>query len=141
MSVIRIPGGVRTTAFALAVAALSGCFTVHDEPAKNLGKDVEEHVVVSNFGWCLFGIPLVCGNEKLDSWCPVTFFKDEVDPSYGYAKLLARAKAKNCTLDSVEVRYTDDLLCKWLMEFPVPWILPYYESNISAVLVKKGGAK
>jgi len=140
MSVKRLSGGkcLATLAFA---AALSGCFSVDVERSSALGAKAEEHVVISNYGWCLLGIPIVCGNENLDSWCPITFFKDEVHPSYGYAKLLARAKAKGCTLTDVEVRCDDDLLCRWLLDIPVPWILPYYESNVSATLVKKGGAK
>ena len=119
-------------------AGLAGCFSVDVARSPVLGPEVEEHVVIGNYGWTLFGcVPLVCGNANSDSWCPLTFFQNEIRPELAYEKLIARAEEKDC--DVCDLHFLGDnfvLFDAWYA--PVPWVLVYKETNLSANLVRKG---
>ena len=55
---------------------LSGCFSIDRGP---LIRTNEEHVLISNYGWYLFGlIPLACGNAAEDAPLPFVFFRNDV---------------------------------------------------------------
>lgn len=116
---------------------LAGCFSVEVAKSPVLGPDVEAHVVVSNYGWSLFGcVPIVCGNKNLDSWCPFTFFQDEVKLADVRDCLQEIANASGCDTDDVTVLADNDVLFDAYYA-PVPWIVVYHEANVSAHLVRK----
>lgn len=123
----------------LSLTALTGCFSVDVVSSPILGEDIDSHVVVSNYGWALFGcIPLVCGNENADSWCPFTFFKNEIKPSLAYDKLVSLAEQRRCELTDVHFLSDNDVLFDaWYA--PVPWVLVYKETNLSANLKRSTG--
>lgn len=121
-------------------AGLTGCFSVDIAASPVLGPQVEEHVVVCNYGWNLFGcLPLVCGNENRDSWCPFTFFKDEVSLDLAYAQVAARAKRTGCKVSDLVVNDDRCVMfdCFYVV---VPWVIQYKEVNLSALLVRDGEA-
>ena len=121
----------------LLLAGTCGCFSVDVAESPVLGERSGGHAVVCNYGWTLFGcVPLVCGNEKLGSWCPLTFFKDEIRPELAHAKLIALAKERGCDLADLNLMGDNDVLFDaWFA--PVPWVLVYKETNLSANLVKR----
>lgn len=122
---------------AAVASALTGCFSVDVVSSPVLGDEVDSHVVICNYGWTLFGcVPLVCGNDDLDSWCPLTFFKDEIKPDYAYDKLVAVATERRCGIENLNT-LTDNYVLFDAWYAPVPWILVYKETNISANLVRR----
>lgn len=123
-------------------ATFAGCFSVDVAKSPVLGEEVEAHVVVSNYGWNLFGcVPLVCGNENFESWCPFTFFRNEVRQEIAYAKLEEEANRRNCDLANLMTLGDDAVLFDipvWEYAYaPIPWVLQYHEVNYSAVLVRR----
>lgn len=119
-------------------AALSGCFCADVARSPVLGRDVEAHVIVTNYGWSLFGcIPIVCGNRNEDSWCPFAFFRDDVKLEYVHGRLEKLAKSTGCGLRDVTVLSDNDVLFDAYYS-PVPWIVVYREVNVSANLVREG---
>lgn len=124
----------------LGVLALSGCFVV--DTAKTppiMGEDAVEHVVAYNYGWNLFGcLPIVCGNDNLDSWCAFTFFKDEVRNDLVQAKIIKYAEDHNCDLKDLMLFHDRDVFFDFYYA-PIPWVIQYKEVNCSATLVKKSG--
>ena len=119
------------------LTGVCGCFSVDVVESPVLGERSGGHAVVCNYGWTLFGcVPLVCGNENLDSWCPLTFFRDEIRPELAHAKLIALAEGRNCDLEDLNLMGDNYVLFDaWYA--PVPWILVYKETNISANLVRR----
>ena len=130
----------RSVLAALLPLGLCGCFSVDVAQSPVLGERSGGHAVVCNYGWTLFGcVPLVCGNENLDSWCPLTFFKDEIRPEIAHGKLLALAEQRGCDVEDLHLLGDNYVLFDaWYA--PVPWILVYKETNVSANLVKRGDA-
>lgn len=120
--------------------ALSGCFAL--ESAKTppvMGEDALEHVIVYNYGWNLFGcLPIVCGNADFDSWCPFTFFRNEVRQDLAQAKLVRLAEERGCELRDLLVFNDRDVFFDFYYA-PIPWVVQYKEVNASATLVKRGG--
>ena len=119
------------------LAGACGCFSVDVAESPVLGERSGGHAVVCNYGWTLFGcVPLVCGNENLDSWCPLTFFRDEIRPELAHAKLIALAEDRKCDLEDLNLMGDNYVLFDaWYA--PVPWILVYKETNLSANLVHR----
>lgn len=119
------------------IAALTGCFSVDRVQSPLLGERSAGHVVVCNYGWTLFGcVPLICGNANEDSWCPVTFFKNEIKPELAHAKLIDLAEREKCDIEDLHLMGDNYVLFDaWYA--PVPWVLVYKETNISANLIKK----
>lgn len=121
--------------------SLAGCFTVDEASSPVLGEGVVKHVTVENYGWYLFGcIPLFCGNENLDSWCPVSFFCDEVTPETVYSKLEALADRDECRIENLHVLNDNDVLFE-AYYVTIPWLVVYKDVCFSANLVKKGVVK
>lgn len=122
-------------------ALLSGCFSVEVAHSPVLGESSAGHVLICNYGWTLFGcVPLVCGNENADSWCPVTFFRDEIRPEYAHAKLVALAKERGCAIEGLQLMGDNDVLMDvWYAA--VPWVLVYKETNLSANLVRSDAGR
>lgn len=128
-------------AVTVALGALVGCYTVESGKApRACGENVDEHVIAYNYGWNLFGcIPIVCGNANTDSWCPFTFFKDEVTHDAVLGGLKRHAAERNSRLS--EVTCLDDKTVFFDFYYaPLPWIIQYKEVNYSAMTVK-GDAK
>ena len=120
---------------------LCGCFSVKVASSPVLGEGVKSHVTVENYGWYLFGsIPLACGNEKLDSWCAFSLFRDEVRPEIAYGKLKDVATRKNCEIRDFRMINDNDVLFNFF-DFNIPWIIVTKEVSISANLVKKGAVE
>ena len=127
----------RMVFLAVLATCLAGCFSVEVVESPALGSDSGGHVVISNYGWTLFGcVPLVCGNDNLDSWCPVTFFKDEIRPELAHAKLVGIAEERTCDIKDLHF-LGDNFVLFDVWYAPVPWILVYKETNLSANLVKR----
>ena len=123
--------------FLMALLGTSGCFSVDVVESPILGERSGGHAVVCNYGWTLFGcVPLVCGNDNSDSWCPLTFFKDEIRPEYVHAKLVSLAESRECDIEDLDLMGDNYVLFDaWYA--PVPWVLVYKETNISANLVRR----
>ncbi len=120
---------------------LSGCFSVKVASSPILGEDVKSHVTVDNYGWYLFGcVPLACGNEKLDSWCAFSLFRDEVRPEIAYGKLKDVATRENCEIRDFRMINDNDVLFNFF-DFNIPWIIVTKEVRISANLAKKGAVE
>lgn len=131
-------------AVALALAC-SGCFTLDSSTSALLAPDADEHVIVRNYGWFLFGsVPLVCGNADIDSFWGSTFFKDEVTLEIAHGVLsqyVADSGREIC--DIVVMADREALLSVPLFVVPIslPWVVQYKEVNVSATLVRKGGTR
>ena len=131
-------------AVALALAC-SGCFTLDSSTSALLAPDADEHVIVRNYGWFLFGsVPLVCGNADIDSFWGSTFFKDEVTLEIAHGVLsqyVADSGREIC--DIVVMADREALLSVPLFVVPIslPWVVQYKEVNVSATLVREGGAR
>ena len=136
---------MRRLALALVFASLmSGCFTVDSGTSALLAPDADEHVIVRNYGWNLFGfIPLVCGNADVDSFWGSTFFSDEVTLDVAHDVLARHAAAGGREIRDVVV--LDDrqaLFVPFSISYiPIPWIVQYKEVNVSATLAPKGGRR
>ena len=123
--------------FAAALALSAGCYSVEIAESPVLGPLSAGHVTVSNYGWTLFGyVPVVCGNANADSWCPFTFFWNDLKPEQAKARLDAVAAERNATETDVWYYGTNDVLFDFYYS-PIPWIIVYKEVNLSANLVKK----
>lgn len=129
---------MRLPAVFAGAALLAGCCYVDATKSPSvMGGDCVEHAIAYNYGWNLFGcIPIVCGNDNRESWCPFTFFKDEVRGELVQAKLRERAERLGCEMRDV-CRFNDRDVFFDFYYAPVPWVLQYKEANCSATLVKK----
>lgn len=122
----------------MSMLVLSGCFSVEMASSKALGEDNVAHVSVSNYGWTLFGyVPLLCGNANFDSWCPFVFFRDDIRPELAHEKLMDLAREKGCRVEDLNLMGDNAVLFDAYYA-PVPWIIVYKETNISANLVRSG---
>ncbi len=136
---------MRNLVAALALALVcAGCFTVDSGTSALLAPDADEHVIVRNYGWNLFGfIPLVCGNADVDSFWGSTFFSDEVTLDVAHDVLARHAAAGGREIRDVVV--LDDrqaLFVPFSISYiPIPWIVQYKEVNVSATLAPKGGLR
>ena len=133
---------MRSLAFALALTSLTtGCFTVDSASSALLEPDADEHVIVRNYGWNLFGvIPLVCGNADVDSIWGSTFFMDEVTPEVVHGVLARHAEETGCDIRDFQLFHDRKALFVPLSigYIPIPWIVQYKEVDVSATLVRKG---
>lgn len=124
---------------AVAAVWLSGCFSVEvAEIPPCAAAGGEYHVIAYNYGWDLFAcIPIVCGNGNFDSWCPFVLFRDDVKTDLVLGKVEEVAKEKGLEIRDVRVWNDRDVFfdCYYA---PVPWVIQHHESNVSAVLVRKG---
>ena len=137
---------------------LSGCFSID---RGQLIRTNEEHVLVSNYGWCLFGLlPLACGNAAEDATLPFVFFRNDVTMDKiqrrfmmyadDYGRRVAsenEAKAESDeTLERIgervkvrDLAYTsrESVLFNipgFNFPIPLPYILTYQEIQLSGVL-------
>ena len=127
----------------LALAALllvpCGCFTVEEASSPALGSGVKKHVLVENYGWYLFGcVPIVCGNENVDSWCPFSLFSDEVEMPIAYSKLEELAEREGCKIADLHIDDDNEVLFN-AYYVTIPWVVVCKDVSISANLVETGG--
>ena len=127
---------------AAASISFAGCFSVEVAPSTVLGEGVEKHITVENYGWYLLGcVPLVCGNEKLDSWCAFSIFCDEVRPEIAYSKMKDVARREGYEITDFHVINDNDVLQVEAYSVTIPWLVVRKEVSLSANLAKKGGLK
>ena len=132
---------MRVEVACVALALCTGCYTVEVVDSPVFGDASAGHVTVSNYGWTLFGcVPVVCGNANADGWCPFAFFRNDLKPEQAMARLDAAAAARNAVEKDVWYFGTNDVLFDFYYA-PIPWVIVYKEVNLSANLVKKGGAR
>ena len=126
-----------------AAISLAGCFSVEVASSPVLGDEVKRHVIVDNYGWYLFGaLPLVCGNENLESWCPISIFCDEVNPQVAYGKVKCLSEREGCEIGNFHLVDDNDVMFEFYsIPVPIPWIVVRKEVSLSAYLVKKGGVQ
>lgn len=128
---------MRLPAILVGAAALAGC--CHVEATKSppvMGGDCVEHAIAYNYGWNLFGcLPIVCGNANGESWCPFSFFTDEVRGELLMDRLRERAEKAGLELKDI-VCYNDRDVFFDFYYAPVPWIIQYREVNCSATFVR-----
>lgn len=136
---------MKKLAFALALAGLAtGCFTMDTASSTLLAPNADEHVIVRNSGWYLFGcVPLVCGNPDPDSSWGVTFFSDEVTLEVAHDALVRHAAASG--RDVRDIAVMDDREALFSVPLPgvsvsIPWVVQKKEANVSATLVKASAA-
>lgn len=116
---------------------LAGCFSVERASSPYLGAETDSHVIVSNYGWNLFGcVPICCGNAAADACCPFVFFRDDVKSQLAFDRLQALARERGCRVDNV-VDFDDRYVVFDFIYAPVPWVIQYKEVNFSALLVKE----
>ena len=133
---------VAPLAAAVLAAAGQGCFSLEHAPSVNRG---EEHVLVSNYGWYLFGcIPLVCGNGAEDAWFPTVLFCDDVTMDKVQKSFMDYAAERGKT-DIRELSYSNDDTVLFKLPFtdfpiPVPYVLTYREIMLSGMIREKAPA-
>lgn len=134
---------MRNLVAALALTlACSGCFTLDRAASPLLAANADEHVIVRNYGWNLFGcVPLVCGNADLSSAWRVAFFSDEVTPEAAHAALAQYATESNLDVRDFQVFDDRKAFIVSFSSIPIPWIVQYKEVNVSATLARKGCAR
>ena len=129
----------KTGMFTLSLALCAGCFSVEVAESPVLGPASAGHVVVSNYGWTLFGyVPIVCGSANAKSGCPFAFFRNDLKPEFAKAKLDAVTAERDAIATDVWYYGTNDVLFDFYYT-PLPWVIVYKEVNLSANLVKKEG--
>ena len=128
---------------AAASISLAGCFSVEVASSPVLGEEAERHLIVDNYGWYLFGVlPVVCGNERLDSWCPISFFHDEVNPMTAHGKIKDLAMRGGYEISNFHMIYDDDVMFTvYNVPVPIPWVVVRKEVCLSVCLVKRGGTR
>ncbi len=129
---------MRVNVFALAViatACLTGCFSIHSAQVPG---EVNEHLVVHNYGWYLFNcIPVGCGNAAPDAWAPFVIFRNDVrmDLIQEIYTNYAAKKGKTPTNLSYDVK-EDVMFSVPILGYtvPIPYLLTYREVQLSGVL-------
>lgn len=139
---------LRLTAATVALAAFSGCYSIHVATSPDFsncriaaedGRIPTAHMLVQNDGWFLFDrIPIICGNSDVESWCPWTLFKDEVSMEYVQKVIVNRAKERGeriLQMNAINNNAT-------LMAIPgteglsVPYIICHHGTQLSVVFAK-----
>ncbi len=130
---------VKATIAALgATLCLTGCFSLDTATSKVTG---EEHVVVSNYGWRIFGvIPIFCGNatsEKDGRAGEWAFFRDDVTMDKLQRRFLDYASVSGREIDDLTYHNYDTIFMTipWTgIPIPIPYVICYREIQISGVL-------
>ena len=126
-----------------AAISLAGCFSVEVASSPVLGEEVKQHVIVDCYGWYLFGsLPLICGNKNVDSWCPISLFRDDINPQVAYEKVKSLSEREGCEIDNFHLVDDNEVMFEFYsIPVPIPWIVVRKEISLSAYLVEKGGAQ
>lgn len=114
---------------------LSGCFSIDRATLQTSG---EEHILVSNYGWSLFGqIPLCCGNANADGLTPWVFFRDDVTMDKIQHRLSETANKSGKRLTNLVYRNNDNILFSVPLteiDIPIPYLICYREIQLSGVM-------
>ncbi len=115
--------------------AMSGCFSIDTAVIRHTN---EEHLLVSNYGWSLFGvIPLVCGNASVDAFSPFAFFRNDVSMDKIQRRFMMYADEKGVYPHDLTYEYYDSVLFEipgTSLPVPIPYILTYREIQLSGVM-------
>ena len=129
--------GFIATCIAVGVAAfLSGCFSIDRADLMRTG---EEHVLVSNYGWYLFGIiPLCGGNADVDAWTPWVLFRNDVtmDKIQNRFMQYKTANGHENVRDLVYNNY-ESVMFEFPglgLPVPIPYVLTFKEIQLSGVM-------
>lgn len=123
------------TALVSATLCLTGCFSVERATSEVTG---EEHILVSNYGWSLFGsIPVCCGNADVDAFLPWAFFRNDVTMKKAQARLMEKVSASGKRVDDLVYRNNEKILFTFPLteiSIPIPYLICYREIQLSGVL-------
>ena len=118
-----------------AAACLTGCFSIHSAQVPGEGN---EHLVVHNYGWYLFGqIPVGCGNATPNALIPFVVFRDDVKMDIIQGTYLKYASEKEKTPTNLAYDVKEDVMFTVPIlgySIPVPYLLTYREVQLSGVL-------
>ncbi len=113
----------------------AGCFSI-DVAANRHTR--ERHVLVTNYGWYLFGkIPLVCGNVSPRRFTPFAFFRDDVTMDKIQSRFIDFARKEGCEARDMMYHMSDQVLFTLpgsSISFPLPYFITYREIQLSGVL-------
>ena len=128
---------------AAATISLAGCYSVEVASSPVLGEEVKQHVIVDCYGWYLFGsVPLICGNKNVDSWCPISVFRDDINPQVAYENVKSLSEREGCEIDNFHLVDDNEVMFEFYsIPVPIPWIVVRKEISLSAYLVEKGGVQ
>lgn len=119
----------------LAVHA-AGCFTLE---SGTLARTGDENVLVTNYGWYLFGrFPIATGNANKDALAPFVFFRDDVKLDKIQKRLLDYSKTRpGKELRDITYHTRENVMFNLPgIEFqvPIPYVLTFREIQITGVL-------
>ena len=117
------------------MTALGGCYTLEH---RHIAATQEEHVVVSNYGWKLFGaIPLACGNASGESNSPFVFFHDEVTNEILQRRFMEYANSKGKVPSDLMFIDHNTIFISipgTSIPIPIPWLVCYRDIQLTGVL-------
>lgn len=128
---------LRNICIIFVILGLSGCYSLSSSQW-NDSVTGEEHVLVSNYGWYLFGVvPLACGNAAKNPIMPWVFFRDDVTMNKIQRNFMLYAETKVCEPTDLFYYNRDSVLFSIpgsSVPIPIPYILTYREIQLSGVL-------
>ena len=99
---------------------------------------MKNHVLVTNFGWYLFGaIPIVCGNAAEDAYTPFVIFRNDVQMDLLQRRLFKEAERQQYQVETLVWNNYDSVLFNLPfvnIPVPIPYILTYREKQLSGEL-------
>ncbi len=121
--------------FVCATICLTGCFSVDHSVSNITG---EEYVLVSNYGWSLFGsIPVCCGNANENNILPWALFRDDVTMEKAQKRLMKYAENHGKSISNLLYYNNENILFTLPLteiSIPVPYFICYKEIQLSGVL-------
>lgn len=121
--------------FTVMALCFSGCFSVDRATLQTTG---EEHILVSNYGWMLFGeIPLCCGNANPGGITPWVFFRNDVTMDKIQRRLVDTAKESGKSLSNIIYHNKENILFSVPLteiDIPIPYLICYREIQLSGVM-------
>ena len=118
-----------------AMLVSAGCFSL--ESAK-LARSGEENILVSNYGWYLFGVfPLATGNANADRIFPSVMFRNDVRMDKVQQRLISYAEESGRTVKDLAYHNHDSILFNipgLSFPIPIPYVLTYREIQLSGVM-------
>lgn len=120
-----------------AILGFSGCYSLSSSQWNNYSTG-EEHVLVSNYGWYLFGVvPIACGNAAKNPVSPWAFFRNDVTMNKLQRNFMDYAETRVCEPTDLFYYTRDSVLFSIpgsSLPIPIPYILTYKEIQLSGVL-------
>lgn len=99
----------------------------------------EEHVLISNFGYYLFGcVPLCCGNANLENKMGnVAFFRNDVTMDKVQAIIMNLSKEQNRPIHELNYHNTHSIFLSvplFAVVIPIPYLITTKEIQLSGVM-------